>query len=119
MLVAMVAGMMLLGPLWGGLTHGRPVVMALAMAFDMAAGMAAWMAIRGHDRRMIGEMAVVMVAPFLLLAPLVSGAMLAMAGHVLMLVAMIVLMVVQRAHYAAAPTWAPVFRRKPVRTGAA
>ncbi|WP_189335016.1 DJ-1/PfpI family protein [Actinoplanes ianthinogenes] len=120
MLIAMVAGMVLLGPLWGGLTHGRPVAMALAMGFDMALGMAAWMAVRGHDRRMIGEMALVMVAPFVLLAPFVSGAALMTAGHTLMLVAMVALMLVRWRHYSQAPTWSPVFRRRteqPVTSG--
>ncbi|MBB4741610.1 putative intracellular protease/amidase/uncharacterized membrane protein YhaH (DUF805 family) [Actinoplanes octamycinicus] len=112
MLVAMVAGMVLLGPLWHGLTHGRPVAMALAMGVDMAAGMAAWMAVRGHDRRMIGEMALAMVAPFVLLAPLVSGAALMTAGHALMLVAMVALMLVRWHHYSAAPTWASWLRRR-------
>jgi hypothetical protein len=117
MLVAMVAGMLLLGPLWGGLTHGRPVVMALAMAFDMASGMAVWMAVRGHDLRMIGEMALVMVAPFVLLLPWLSGAALSVVGHVLMLVAMVVLMIVRWEHYSAAPTWAPALRRVGRRAG--
>jgi hypothetical protein len=116
----MVAGMLVLGPLWGGLTHGRPVVMALTMAFDMAAGMAGWMAVRGHGPRMIGEMALVMVAPFVVLLPWLTGAMLSLVGHVVMLVAMIVVMVVRWPHYSAAPTWAPVLRRvRPAGPGAA
>ncbi|MFC5000591.1 DJ-1/PfpI family protein [Dactylosporangium cerinum] len=106
MLVAMFAGMMLLAPAWHWLTHDRPVLMTLVMAVDMAAGMAAWMAIRGHDRRMIGEMALVMVAPFVVLLPFLSGAALSTAGHVLMLAAMVALMLVRWEHYAAAPTWA-------------
>ncbi|MEE3921679.1 hypothetical protein V2I01_35780 [Micromonospora sp. BRA006-A] len=55
MVVAMVAGMVLLGPLWqvgGSLLDGaavlaRPDVAALVMATNMAAGMAAWMWYRG------------------------------------------------------------------------
>ncbi len=109
MLVAMFAGMLLLAPAWDWLTHDRPVVMTLTMALDMAAGMAAWMAVRGHGPRMIGEMALVMVAPFVVLLPLLSGNALFAAGHALMLAAMVALMLVRWEHYAAAPTWA--FRR--------
>lgn len=106
MLVAMAAGMVLLAPAWGWLTHGRPVLMTLTMALDMAAGMALWMAVRGHGLRMIGEMALVMVAPFVVLLPLLSGPALSTAGHVLMLAAMIALMAARWEHYATAPTWA-------------
>ena len=98
----MFAGVLLLAPAWGWLTHGRPVVMTL----DMAAGMAVWMAVRGHGLRMIGEMALVMVAPFVVLLPWMSGAALSTSGHVLMLAAMIALMLVRWEHYATAPTWA-------------
>lgn len=111
MLVAMLAGMMVLGPIWGPLTHQRPTVATLVMALDMAVGMAAWMAVRGHGLRMIGEMTVVMVAPFLLLSPWIGGDALSTAGHVLMLVAMVALMLVRWEHYAAAPTWAFRSRR--------
>lgn len=111
MLVAMLAGMMLLGPVWHPLTHQRPTVATLVMALDMAVGMAVWMAVRGHGRRMIGEMTAAMVAPFALLAPWIDGAALSAAGHVLMLVAMVALMLVRWEHYAAAPTWALRSRR--------
>ncbi|MBC8991593.1 hypothetical protein H9X95_15690, partial [Micromonospora chalcea] len=51
MVVAMLAGMVLLGPLWrvgadvlgGAAVLARPDVGALVMATNMAAGMAAWM----------------------------------------------------------------------------
>jgi hypothetical protein len=55
---------------------------------------------------MIGEMASVMVAPFVVLLPWPSGAAPSVAGHVLMLAAMLALVLVRREHYAAAPTWA-------------
>jgi uncharacterized membrane protein len=52
MVVAMLAGMMVLGPvheyLWPGLDD-RADVAALVMATDMAIGMAAWMRFRGHS----------------------------------------------------------------------
>ncbi|WP_344650124.1 hypothetical protein [Cryptosporangium japonicum] len=117
MVVAMVAGMMLLGPLWtaAGLTGGT-VGMVLTMAFDMTVGMGAWMAVRGHDLRMIGEMSAVMVVPFLLLlAPyglgLVSGGVVYTVGHGLMLVAMIALMLVRFGHYSHPSGWAPIVLR--------
>ncbi|MFG1925423.1 hypothetical protein [Cryptosporangium sp. NPDC048952] len=117
MVVAMIAGMMVLGPLWTatGLT-GNTVGMVLTMALDMTVGMGAWMAVRGHDLRMIGEMSVVMVAPFLLLLMpyglgLVSGGFVYGVGHVLMMVAMIVLMLVRFGHYSHPSGWAPIVRR--------
>ncbi|WP_198170969.1 DJ-1/PfpI family protein [Actinoplanes awajinensis] len=110
MLVAMFAGMLLLGPLSDPLTHHRPTVATLVMALDMAAGMAVWMAIRGHGPRMIGEMTAVMVAPFALLSPWLGGTALTATGHVLMLLAMVALMLVRWEHYAADPTW--VFRKR-------
>ncbi len=117
MVVAMIAGMMLLGPLWSvvGLT-GSTVGMVLTMAFDMTVGMGAWMAVRGHDARMIGEMSAVMVAPFLLLlAPygfgLVAADVVYTAGHVLMMVAMIVLMLRRFGRYSHPSGWAPIVRR--------
>jgi hypothetical protein len=119
MLIAMAAGMFALAPVWSALVPGlagRPATMTLTMALDMTIGMGAWMAIRGHDVRMISEMGVVMVAPFVvLLAPYgvgwLPGAWLIDVGHALMLVAMVALMLVRRHHYATVPTWAPIFRR--------
>jgi hypothetical protein len=113
MLLAMAAGMGALGMVWSALIPGlraHPAGMTMTMAVDMTIGMSLWMAVRGHDRRMIGEMAVVMVAPFvLLLAPyargLISGGVLSDLGHGLMLLAMVALMLVRRRHYSAPPTW--------------
>ena len=110
MLVAMLAGMLLLGPVWHPLTHHRPTVATLVMALDMTAGMAAWMAVRGHGPKMTGEMAAAMVAPFVLLAPWIGGTALSTAGHALMLVAMVGLMLVRWEHYSATPAW--VFRSR-------
>jgi hypothetical protein len=78
----------------------------LVMAADMAAGMATWMAVRGHGPRIIGGMALVMVAPLVVLLPWLSGAALSAAGHVLLPAAMAALMLVRWEHHAAAPTWA-------------
>jgi len=58
MMLAMVAGMLLLGPVWeavhralgvGG-PFGRADIGALVMATNMTLGMAAWMGHRGHPR---------------------------------------------------------------------
>ncbi|GAB3313203.1 hypothetical protein GCM10027451_26980 [Geodermatophilus aquaeductus] len=96
MVVAMLAGMVVLGPvhgfLWPGLDD-RADVAALVMATDMAIGMAAWMRFRGHSWPAITEMSAAMYVPFaLLLVPFwlgaVSGGVLMTAGHVLMLPAM-------------------------------
>jgi flagellar biosynthetic protein FliP len=96
MVVAMLAGMVVLGPvhgyLWPGLDD-RADVAALVMATDMAIGMAAWMRFRGHSWPPIAEMSAAMYVPFaLLLVPYwlgaVSGDLLMTAGHVLMLPAM-------------------------------
>ena len=81
------------------------------MALDMAVGMAVWMAVRRHGLRMIGEMTLAMVAPFLLLLPWIERRSLVGAGHVLMLVAMVALMLVRWEHYSATPTWAFGSRR--------
>ncbi|MFF3228793.1 hypothetical protein ACFYV7_38775 [Nocardia suismassiliense] len=107
MVLAMFIGMGLLALLWmliwPGL-HDQPVASTLVMAADMTIGMAGWMAIRGHSRRMIVEMSVAMVAPFVvLLVPLVTGAITAdtlmTVGHVLMFGTMLAAMLLRRSDY--------------------
>lgn len=107
MVLAMLAGMGILGGLWmlvwPGI-HDRPVIHTLEMAANMTIGMAVWMAVRGHPRRMIVEMSVAMVAPFLvLLVPLATGGITAdtlmAAGHVLMLFTMLAAMLLRRQDY--------------------
>jgi hypothetical protein len=96
MVVAMVAGMVVLGPLealvWPGLAD-RADVHAMVMATNMAVGMAAWMRFRRHSWPAIAEMSAAMYVPFAVLlvpywAGAVSGSFLFTAGHVLMLPAM-------------------------------
>ena len=96
MLVAMVVGMVALGPLealvWPGLDD-RVDVHAMVMATNMAIAMAAWMRFRDHSWPAIAEMSAAMYVPFaVLLVPYwvgaVSGSFLFTAGHVLMLPAM-------------------------------
>ena len=96
MVVAMVVGMVVLGPLeallWPGVDD-RVDVHAVVMATNMAVGMAAWMRFRGHSWPAIVEMSAAMYVPFAVLlvpywAGAVSGSFLFTAGHVLMLPAM-------------------------------
>ena len=96
MLVAMVVGMVALGPLealvWPGLDD-RVDVHAIVMATNMAIGMGAWMRFRRHSWPAVLEMSAAMYVPFAVLlvpywAGAVSGSFLFTAGHVLMLPAM-------------------------------
>jgi hypothetical protein len=112
MLVAMIAGMLLFAPLWtvAGAALGwtaildRPDVAALVMATDMTLGMSIWMRYRGHGWVPVAEMGVAMYASFVVLfvpfwTGLISGGTLMIAGHVLMLPAMLVAMLRRRAEY--------------------
>ncbi|MEH0845356.1 hypothetical protein V6U81_23480 [Micromonospora sp. CPCC 205711] len=130
MTVAMLVGMLLLGPLWRvagaalGLsgTLDRPAVAALVMATDMSIGMAAWMWHRGHGNRATAEMVAAMYVPFLvLLAPyaagLLGGEALMLGGHLLMVPAMVLVAVRHRHHHLVRPVRRPavaaVVRRWP------
>jgi uncharacterized membrane protein YfcA len=120
MMLAMLAGMGLLAPLWMWLVpdlHERPGLHVMVMAADMAIGMGLWMRIRAHDWRMITEMSVAMVAPFaLLLVPYqagwLSGELLSPLGHGLMLMAMLGVMLVRRDHYSRPQGWAWPWRTR-------
>lgn len=107
MMIAMLAGMLLIGPLWTfaapGLT-ARADVHAMVMATDMAIGMGLWMRIRRHSWPRILEMSLAMYVPFLvLLVPhwlgAISGGVLMTAGHVLMVPAMLAAMWWRREDY--------------------
>jgi hypothetical protein len=112
MVVAMVAGMVVLGPLealvlgafgWSSALD-RAGVSALVMATNMTVAMAGWMRFRGHTRRPIIEMSAAMYLPFLLLlVPLWRGAISAstflLGGHVLMLLGMLLAMLLRREEY--------------------
>ena len=112
MVLAMAIGMFALMPLSAYalqaagaphlLDHAEP--MALSMATDMAIGMGAWMAFRRHGWRHIAAMTAAMYRPFVILFPAtVAGAMttgtMMLAGHVLMLAAMLAVMLRRRDHY--------------------
>ncbi|WP_433121226.1 hypothetical protein [Micromonospora sp. CA-246542] len=120
MALAMIAGMVLLGPLveLAGAALGasgalaRPEVAALVMATTMTVGMTVWMRYRAHHWRGVGEMAAAMYVPFLLLfvpywAGLLDAGGLLLGGHLLMVPAM-VLVAVRHRH--ASPA---VIRRHP------
>jgi hypothetical protein len=107
MVVAMLVGMVVLGPVeglvWPDLT-ARADVGVLVMATNMAIGMGAWMRYRGHSWRGTAEMSASMYAPFLvLLVPFWAGAIgehtLMAWGHLLMLPAMGVVMLLRPAEY--------------------
>ncbi len=108
MVVAMLVGMVALGPVWSLVWPGWTAVAevhVLLMATNMAIGMAAWMAFRRHSWAAIAEMSAAMYAPFLvLLVPFWSGVIgehaLMTWGHVLMLPAMALVMVLRPGEYA-------------------
>jgi hypothetical protein len=107
MVLAMFVGMFALAPIWTLAWPGhadRPVVDALVMAANMTLGMALWMRIRRHRWGLIVEMSAAMVLPFLaLLVPYAMGALdahgLMMGGHIIMLPAMLVAMLVRHREY--------------------
>lgn len=112
MLAAMLAGMLVLEPacmvvfplLGWSVALSRPDLHALVMATDMILAMTAWMRFRGHRWRPIAEMAAAMYLPFVVLfLPLWTGAITAttlfVAGHVLMLLAMLGVMLLRPQEY--------------------
>ena len=112
MVVAMAAGMIVLGPVesllldpvgWAEL-RARPELDALVMATNMTVAMVAWMRLRGHGWAATAQMAVAMYASFVVLFPplwlgVLSASGLLALGHVLMLVAMAAVMLRRRDEY--------------------
>ncbi|MGN9914390.1 hypothetical protein ACTMTJ_43350 [Phytohabitans sp. LJ34] len=113
MIIAMAAGMLVLGLARAGLlglldvelsSATQPELAALLMAFDMSVGMVVWMRYRGHGWPGTLEMVAVMFAPVVLLAPftlagLMSGHALMMVMHIAMLPLMLAVMLRRRAEY--------------------
>jgi hypothetical protein len=113
MVVAMAVGMVVLHPLWmflldaldaAALMH-NPYTGALIMATNMTVAMSAWMKFRGHRRRPIAEMGAAMYVPFLVLfvplaLELIDTGTLMLWGHLLMLPAMAVAMLLRPHEYA-------------------
>jgi hypothetical protein len=114
MLVAMAVGMAVLAPLWslalaplGVELTDHTALHAMVMATDMSVGMSAWMRWRGHGWRSVGEMSAAMYVPFAaVLVPYWLGALTAdgvmLAGHLLMLPAMVIAMLARRDGYTGA-----------------
>ena len=113
MVVAMAVGMVVLHPVWMFLLDAfgaawlmsNPYTGALIMATNMTVAMSAWMKFRGHRWRPIAEMGAAMYLPFLVLfVPLALGLIgdgaLMLWGHVLMLPAMAVAMLLRPHEYA-------------------
>lgn len=118
MVVAMVLGMVVLGPLeklvldaaggsWllDSWLLNRPEVVTLIMATNMTIAMVGWMRYRGHGWAANLEMAAAMYLPFIVLFPplwlgLLSHGGLMLVGHVLMLGAMAAAMLWRPAEYA-------------------
>jgi hypothetical protein len=110
--VAAVAGMVVLGPVesmlfnpigWAEVVANFEAAM-LVMATNMTVAAAAWMRFRRHGWAAVAEMAVAMYAPFLVLfPPLWLGALSAngvmVLGHVLMLLAIAAAMLRRRHEY--------------------
>ncbi|PZW00368.1 hypothetical protein SAMN05443287_104397 [Micromonospora phaseoli] len=121
MLLAMVAGMLVLGPARAalgtafGLAPASPGVGALLMATDMSVGMAVWMWYRGHSVAALGEMVLAMYAPVLLLlvpwaAGLLDADALSTGAHLLMVPAMIAVALRRRHEYTGHPIARPAPR---------
>jgi hypothetical protein len=104
--------MVVLGPIrtlivtqlgWSDL-FDRPELRALTMAADMTIAMSLWMRYRGHSWISTAEMAAAMALPFVVLfvplwAGVLSGGTLLVAGHMLMLPAMVIAMLHRRSEY--------------------
>ena len=109
MVVAMLLGMAVLGPLESALldplgwqsVRAVPELDALVMATNMTAAMVVWMRYRGHSRAATGLMAAAVYLPFIVLfAPLWLGALsptgMLVGGHLLMLLVMASAMLLRR-----------------------
>ncbi|MEQ4304845.1 hypothetical protein ABNF97_26270 [Plantactinospora sp. B6F1] len=131
MTIAMVIGMLLFGPVWRVLATAldaasgldlnplldHPDIGALVMATNMTLAMTVWMRYRAHGWAPVAEMGAAMYLPFLLFLPpywmgAVSGEFLMMAGHVLMLPAMVLAMLRRVDEYSGHPG-TPALRRGP------
>jgi hypothetical protein len=109
--VAAVAGMMLLGPAESMLLNpigaellARFEISTLVMATNMTVAAAAWMRFRRHGWAAVAEMALAMYAPFMVLFPplwlgVLSANALMVLGHVLMLLAIAAAMLRRRHEY--------------------
>jgi hypothetical protein len=110
--VAAVAGMVVLGPAESMLLNSigwaqllaRSESYVLVMATNMTIAAAAWMRLRRHGWAAIAEMAVAMYAPFIVLFPplwlgVLSATGLMVLGHLLMLLTIAAAMLRRRDEY--------------------
>ena len=113
MLLAMFAGMLVLGGLaelalaaaGSSVTDAPGAVQVLLMGFHMTVPMVAWMRYRGHERARSAEMAGSMIVPTLIVAaPAAAGVIGAGTAlgiqHVVMIPAMLGVMLWRYEHYA-------------------
>ncbi|MEV4562736.1 hypothetical protein AB0K12_03080 [Nonomuraea sp. NPDC049419] len=110
MIIAMFAGMLLIGMLRSAVGLGvslaeQPELWYLAMAFDMSIGMGAWMRVRGHRWAPTLEMCAIMFAPAVPLFPLlwtgvIDGDVLMLVSHVGMFPLMLAAMLLRLDEYA-------------------
>jgi hypothetical protein len=113
MMIAMVAGMVVLGGALEGvlalagasLSDASATVMASVMAFSMTAPMVWWMRHRGHAVRHNVEMAGSMIVPTAIVLALhwlgaVAGDSVLLIQHVVMIPAMVGVMLARFEHYA-------------------
>ncbi|GIF73305.1 hypothetical protein [Asanoa siamensis] len=110
MVLAMIVGVLVLGPLWPvpATLAVRADVASFVMATNMSVAVAVWMWHRGHSNAAIGEMTAAMYAPFLLFlipwwAGLLAGEVVLIGAHVLMLPAMVLAMLRRTTEYGATP----------------
>jgi hypothetical protein len=112
MLLAMVAGMVVLGTALEGvlalfgtsMSAGSPALHAAVMGFNMTAPMAWWMHHRGHPAQHNAEMAGSMLVPTaaamaLYWAGAIAGDAVLVVQHVVMIPAMVAVMLWRRGHY--------------------
>ena len=112
MMIAMVAGMVVLGGALEGvlslagtsLSDASATVAASVMALNMTAPMVWWMRFRGHPARHNAEMAGSMIVPTVLVLALhwlglVAGDSVLLLQHVVMIPAMVGLMLARFEHY--------------------
>jgi hypothetical protein len=105
MVLAMVAGMVVLGAPIGAIAGDGKTLILLNMGFSMTVPMVAWMRVRGHGWRVTLEMASSMVLPTVAAVALFSAGIVGDFGavilgeHVVMLAAMAVAMLLRPSEY--------------------
>lgn len=112
MVLAMVVGMLVFESVWETVATlsgteawlARIDVDAIVMATNMTLGMALWMRVRGHGWNPVAEMGAAMYVPFvLLLVPYWAGALpgevVTAGGHLLMIPAMLIAMLLRLDEY--------------------